>query len=555
MNATPHEQAPRPEDPRESDQANAASAPDQQQADQPQTGEQPKAPAISDEDRAQAEREADAQIEAARAADEAEKKAAADAQLERERKPEGPSTPPAETLSQDAADDALKAMESATAAPPAGQEKDDAPGAPASGGAPGGAGAKAPIRGPRVVQGGREHRSGTVVSVGNDDVFLEFGPKQLGVLSKTQFKEGKELPNNGDPIEVVVDRFDADESIYICSLPGAVQKAEWELLQPGQVVEARVSGTNKGGLELEVANHRAFMPASQVDLHRVEDLSVFVGEKVTCQVIRVDRSGRGNITLSRREVLAKEREQETAKLKDTLNEGDEIQGTVRKIMPFGAFVDMGGIDGLLHISDLRHDRVNKVEEVVKEGDTVKVKVLKLDWENNRHSLGLKQLEPDPWDEALKDVNEGELVTGRVTKLMEFGCFVEVAEGIEGLVHISELAWKRVNRTSDVVQPNNIVKVKVLKVDRDQRKISLSIKQALDKPAAPAGRGGRRGKRGEQDKDTRSPDEILKETPQLRRLREQAKQRENEKKQATKSDSGGGLGGLDYLGGGLGDLKL
>lgn len=411
---------------------------------------------------------------------------------------------------------------------------------------------KKAIRGPRVVQGGREHRTGIVVSVGPTDIFVEFGPKELGVLPRDQFKEGDALPETTKEIEVVIDRFEASESLYICSRPGAVQKADWELLQPGQVVEARVTGFNKGGLELEVAKHRAFMPASQIDTRRIEDLSVFVGEKMPCKVIRVDRSGRGNITLSRRDLVAAERKAALEELKSKLEVGQTLEGVVKKIMPFGAFVDMGGMDGLLHISDLSHDRVNKVEDVVKEGQTVTVQILKLDWDKGRHSLGMKQLQEDPWQTATGDIKEGEEVSGTVTKMMEFGAFVEVASGIEGLVHISELSWQRVAKTSDVVQPGKVVKVKVLKVDPDTKKISLSMKQCSDAPR-PKGtqkRGRGRGDRG--DRDTRSADEILKETPALRRAREKAKQKE---KDAAGLKSGLGDLGASGGGGGLGDLKL
>lgn len=400
------------------------------------------------------------------------------------------------------------------------------------------------IKGPRVLEGGRERRPGVVVSVGPTDIFIEFGPKELGVVPRIQYEES-ELPKVGQTIEVVVGRFEAAESLYLCNKPGSVQKAEWELLEPGQVVEARVTGVNKGGLELEVANHAAFMPASQVDTRRIEDLSIFVGEKLKCLVVRVDRTGRGQITLSRREIARDEHRAEQEKLKESLKEGDVREGTVRKIMPFGAFVDIGGIDALLHISDLSHDRVQKVEDVVKEGQKITVKILKLDWETKRHALGLKQLSEDPWAAAVKDVVEGAIVTGKVTKLAEFGCFIEVAAGVEGLCHISELAWKRVERTSDVAQPNNIVKVKVLKIDSQTRKISLSIKQATERPAEEGAPRRGRGRKGEED--TRSPDEILKETAAFRRLKEEAKKKQ--KGAPLKS----GLGGA--LGMGLKDLKL
>ncbi len=411
--------------------------------------------------------------------------------------------------------------------------------------------AKPKIRGPRKVEGGREYRKGVVVSVGPEAVFIEFGPKELGILDRTHLGENP-VPTPGAQIEVVVDRFDPNESLYLCSLPGTVQKAAWELLEKGQVVEAKVTGVNKGGLELEVVGHRAFMPASQVDIHRIEDLSVFVGQKLPCRVTRVDRSGRGNITLSRRDVLAEERKQQVATLKEKLSVGDEIAGVVRAIMPFGAFIDMGGADGLLHVSDISHDRVGKVEEKLKVGDSVRVKVLSLDWENGRHSLGLKQLEPDPWETSAESLREQEVVTGRVTKLLDFGCFVEVAPGVEGLCHISELDWRRINKTSDAVQTDAVVQARILKIDRGARKISLSIKQAKERPVDP------RMKARDEDHAKRI-EEITKETPEFRRLREKALQRQKTgfvtAVKQEKRDGQGGLGSAGGMGIGLGDLKL
>ncbi len=408
------------------------------------------------------------------------------------------------------------------------------------------------IRGPRVVQGGREHRTGTIVSVGATDVFIEFGPKELGVIDATQFKETP--PTVGEPLEVVIQRYEATESLYVCALPGAITKAAWEMLEQGQVVEARVTGVNKGGLELEIANHRAFMPAGQVDIGRIDDLSVFVGEKMTCEIQKIDRRGGGNIVLSRREVLQRQRAKLAEELQSSLKEGDILDGTVRKIMPFGAFVDIGGIDGLVHANDLTHDRVGHgekaIEKFVTAGQKIRVQILKLDWENNRIGLGMKQLQADPFVAASNEVVEGAEITGKVTKIMDFGAFVEVAPGLEGLVHISELDWKRVNEVTDVIQENEIVNVKVLKVDPADRKISLSIKQLKDRPEAPAGGGGRGrggGGRGRGDRDTRTAEEILQETPQLRKLRDQAKKRG--------TSGGGGLGNAGGMGMGLGDLKL
>ncbi len=382
------------------------------------------------------------------------------------------------------------------------------------------------IRGPRVVQAGREVRPGTVVSVGPDDIFLEFGPKELGVVARQQFTD-EDAPKVGDVIEVVVDQRDSD-GLLNCSRPGTVKKADWEMLEPGQVIEARVSGVNKGGLELEVSSHRAFMPASQVSLDHIADLSVFVGEKIKCQVVRVDRTGKGNIVLSRRDLLEQERREQAEKLKGTLAEGQVVEGVVRKIMPFGAFVDLGGVDGLVHVSDLTHERVGHGEKAVgryvKQGEKVRVQILKIDWEAGRLSLGIKQCTADPFAAAASEIKEGAEVNGRVTKLMEFGAFVEVSPGVEGLVHISELAWRRVGTVGEVLKQDEVVKVKVLKIDPETRRISLSIKALQSPPepaAAPGGRGGAGRGRGRQGRDDqgRPLDEIMKVTPELRRLRE------------------------------------
>lgn len=375
------------------------------------------------------------------------------------------------------------------------------------------------IRGPRVVGGaGRPAlRTGTVVNVTEQDVFLEFGPKELGIVPREQWRPGENVPQAGQELEVTVERFDEGESIYICGRPGAIRKAIWDTLQPGQVIEATCVGINKGGLEMALqGGHRAFMPASQVALERVEDLESFVGQKLSCQVQRVERRGGGNVVLSRRAVLEAQRAEEAQKLKDQLHVGQVVEGTVRRIAPFGAFVDIGGIDGLVHVSDLSHQRIGQgeqaVRKVVKEGQRVRVEVLKLDWENNRISLGMKQLESDPFAEQIGQIEEGAEVSGRVTRIAEFGAFVEIAPGVEGLVHISELDHKRVRSVAEAVKQDEVVKVKVLGIEPGKRRISLSIKALKPAPASTQGKKGK-GERGP------SAEEILKETPALRRLRE------------------------------------
>ncbi len=390
----------------------------------------------------------------------------------------------------------------------------------------------AAIRGPRVVSAGREERTGKVVSVGPTDVFVEFGPKQFGIIERTQYPDEADLPKVGDDVTVVVVRRDPKDGVFICARPGAVQKAAWEDMEIGQNVEARVTGVNKGGLELELnGGHQAFMPASQVSLDRVEDLSVYIGQKFTCQVQRIDRRGKGNVVLSRRDLLAVERKEKAAKLKQTITEGQVVDGVVRKIMPYGAFVDLGGLDGLLHASDITHERgmlmgEKAIAKHITEGQPIRVQVLKVDLENDRISLGLKQLSEDPFQAALSEVVEGAELSGRVVRFAEFGAFVEVAKGVEGLVHISEIEHRRIGHASDVLKQDEIVKVKVLKIDPATRKISLSVKALKAAPEAPAGTGGPgggggggRGRGGRDKTPGRTAEEILKETPELRRLRE------------------------------------
>ena len=447
--------------------------------------------------------------------------------------------------------------------------------------------ARAPgTRGPRIVQAGRVHRAGTVVSVGPTDIFVEFGPKELGVVPRLQWPDDKDLPVAGQEIQLVVDKHEPAENLYICSRPGSVQKADWELLEPGQIVEARVSGvaTNKEGkqvgLELEVANHRAFMPAGQVSTDRVPDFSVFVGEKMKCMVTRVERFGKGNIVLSRREILDEERKARMDELRKTLVEGATVEGVVRRIVDFGAFVDIGGVDGLLHMSDITYDRIfpgaKNIEKYVKVNDRIRVQILKVDREDPaaaqgeqaqgeehgeehgegkkhdrprksfRVSLGLKQVQGDPMSQSV--IAEGADVMVKITRIAEFGAFAEIAPGVEGLIHISEIDHKRINKVEDALKPNEVVQAKILKIDHANRRISLSVKalKALPEiqigegggdgqggrgPGGPGrggpggGRGGPggggRGGRGERIQG-RSIEEITKETPALRRAREKAR---------------------------------
>jgi small subunit ribosomal protein S1 len=314
--------------------------------------------------------------------------------------------------------------------------------------------------------------TGRVASVSSDSVLIEFGPKQQGVCPVVQF--GDNPPAVGDDIEVTVQRFDRGEDVFVVNRIGTVQKAEWDNLEEGQLIEARCTGKNAGGLEMEVAGHRAFMPAGQVSIWRVENLEELIGQQLTCEVVEFNRKAR-NIVLSRRTVLERERREERERTLASLEVGNVIEGTVRRIMPFGAFVDIGGVDGLVHISDLAYERVRDANDVVKEGQRVKVQVLSIDPDSDKISLGMKQLQDDPLTATLDSLQEGATVTGRVTRIAAFGAFVELTPGVEGLIHISELSHDRVTRVSQIVKEDEIITVKILNVDPDTRRIGLSLR--------------------------------------------------------------------------------
>ncbi len=324
-------------------------------------------------------------------------------------------------------------------------------------------------------RGERVQKLGTIVSVHGDAVYVEFGPKSQGMCPVKQF-DPDGPPEPGTRMEFMVERFDKNEGLLILSRVGAVQKAEWESLEVGQVVEARCTGTNKGGLEMEVANHRAFMPAGQVDIRHIDDLSVFVGEKMPCEVVEIDRN-RARIILSRRSTLEADRARLREDLLKKLDVGQTLPAVITSIQPYGAFADLGGVDGLIHISDLAYERVKHPEEVVKLGQQVEVRIMKVDRSQDppKIGLGLKQTMADPYESKVGQINEGDTVTGKVTKLMAFGAFVEIAPGVEGLIHISELSHERVHRVGQIVKEGEIVNAKVLSVDPGKRRIALSLK--------------------------------------------------------------------------------
>jgi small subunit ribosomal protein S1 len=319
-------------------------------------------------------------------------------------------------------------------------------------------------------------KKGKVITVRGPDVFLDVpGERTQGVLPIAQFPEG--VPAVGTEVDVDVEGYDQDDGLLILARKGAAVHADWSSVAAGMIVEARVTATNKGGLEVDVNGIRGFMPISQIDLYRVENAEEYVNQRLLCIVTEVKPDER-NLVVSRRALLEKEREENREKMWQELAEGQIREGIVRSVKDFGAFVDLGGVDGLIHVSEMSWARVQDATQFLQPGQRTKVIVLKLDHERRKIGLGLKQLSPGPWDEAQLKYYPGAIVPGKVTRLMEFGAFVELEPGLEGLVHISELAPQRIRRPSEVVQVEQQVQVKVLSLDKDQKRISLSLKGAL-----------------------------------------------------------------------------
>jgi small subunit ribosomal protein S1 len=319
---------------------------------------------------------------------------------------------------------------------------------------------------------------GKVVSVHRDNVFVEIGHQQ-GIVPLRNFADP---PEPGAVLDLMVSRFNAAEGLYELVLPGAaVDVGDWSEVAEGMIVEARVTGHNKGGLECEVNRLRGFIPASQISMYRVEDLAQFVDQKFNCIITEANPEKR-NLVLSRRAVLEREKAEAKENLLATLEVGQLREGVVRSLQNFGAFVDLGGVDGLVHISQLSWDRIKHADEVLQLGQTIKVKIQKIDPDTGKIGLAFRDLSESPWANAARDFPARSRVKGAVSRLMEFGAFVRLAPGVEGLVHISELSHKRVFRISDVLSEGQEVEVMVLSVDTEQQRISLSLK-ALETRAA------------------------------------------------------------------------
>ena len=341
---------------------------------------------------------------------------------------------------------------------------------PAVAGAPGAGGAGGASN--------RNMRRGRVVQVTKDDVFIDFGGKSQGVAPMQHFETE---PKVGDEMEFVVDRYDQREGLLLLMPKGSAStQVSWETLEIGQVVEGTVTGMNKGGLDLEVKGMRAFMPAGQVDLYFQKDISTFIGQKMKAEVTQFDARAK-NLVVSRRNILEREKEEARQKLMAELEEGQTRRGTVRSVTDFGAFVDLGGADGLLHVSEMSWKRGQKPGDFVKLGDIVDVKIIKLDKASGKMSLSLKQAMADPWSGAETRYAVGTTLTGRVTRVEPFGAFVEAEEGLEGLLPVSEMSWQRIRHPSDVVKVGDTIKLVVISLDPAQRRMSFSLKQAGPDP--------------------------------------------------------------------------
>ncbi len=325
--------------------------------------------------------------------------------------------------------------------------------------------------------------NGKVVRIDKDEVLVDIGYKAEGVIPSNELSIRKSVDpaeevELGEEIDaLVLTKEDAEGRLILSKKRARFEKA-WRRIEiaadSGEPVEGSVIEVVKGGLILDLGV-RGFLPASLVDIRRVHNLDEFMGQTLECKVIELNRS-RNNVVLSRRAVLEEERKEVREQILGRLEPGQVVEGKISNIVDFGAFVDLDGIDGLIHISELSWSHVNHPSEVVAIGDTVRIKVLDIDRDRQRISLGLKQTQEDPWQRVISTHRPGDVLEGSVTKVVAFGAFVEILPGVEGLVHISELADHHVENPSEVVEPGSTLNVKILEIDEERRRLSLSIKR-------------------------------------------------------------------------------
>ena len=332
-------------------------------------------------------------------------------------------------------------------------------------------------------ESGAKQLQGTVVSLSADQVFLDIGYKTEGVLPRSLFDNNAEgvAPGQSFPVSVTGRN---EEGYYQLSRFKVAQPRDWTALEEAfaqkLAVVGTVTGIVKGGLNVDIGV-RAFMPASRSGTRDAAELEKLVDTEITCRITKLDVTDE-NVVVDRRVVLEEQARSLQEGRYTAMKPGDTLSGTVRSLTPYGAFVDLGGIDGLLHVSDISWSRVNKPEDVLTVGQELQVRLLKIDPETKKLSLGLKQLQPEPWDSAPTRYQSGQRITGTVTKLMDFGAFIEIESGVEGLIHISEMSWgKKVRHPSDILKPGQSVEAVILSVKPEERRISLGLKQSLADP--------------------------------------------------------------------------
>ena len=328
---------------------------------------------------------------------------------------------------------------------------------------------------------------GTVTGIENDMAVIDVGLKSEGRVALREFAAPGQKANItvGDEVEVYVDRIENVNGEAMLSRDRARREASWDKLEKeydeGNRVEGVIFGRVKGGFTVDLDGAVAFLPGSQVDVRPVRDVTPLMDIPQPFQILKMDRK-RGNIVVSRRAILEETRAEQRSGLIESLAEGQVTEGVVKNITDYGAFVDLGGIDGLLHVTDLSYKRVNHPNEMINIGDTLKVQIIKINKDTQRISLGMKQLESDPWDSATEKYAVGTKLTGSVTNITEYGAFVELEPGIEGLVHVSEMSWTKKNvHPGKIVSTSQEVEVIVLEVDTEKRRISLGLKQAQSNP--------------------------------------------------------------------------
>jgi small subunit ribosomal protein S1 len=337
---------------------------------------------------------------------------------------------------------------------------------------------------PKSAEGLRE---GTVVSLTADSVFIDLGFKTEGVLPLAEFPSDQQAVKAGDKLQVTIKGRDT-EGYYLLTRSKAARPTDWAALERAfaakSIIVGTVTGAVKGGLSVDVGV-RAFMPASRSGVRDAAELEKLVEQEIRCRIIKLDAADE-DVVVDRR-VVAEEEEQSVKNQRySELKEGGTVSGTVRTLTDYGAFVDVGGADALLHVSDISWGRINKPADVLSVGQQLEVKVLKMDPEKRRVSVGMKQLQPHPWDSVASKYRVGERVRGTITRVMDFGAFVELELGVEGLIHISEMSWvKKVRKPSDLVKPGETVDAVILGVNAAEQRMSLGLKQALGDPWADA----------------------------------------------------------------------